>query len=229
MSVVDEFCYMFRGTFGDYEPIYTTCPEIIFIVGPPGSGKTTIGKQLADRQNQLFISTGDLYRKEKDEDSKVYKFLNKIALGMKDKTYTPDDYKNCQNMFMIDSIIRKLLKEDLFVGMPQRFKNGIVIDGFRGSGDFEELKHYLPTKQSCIYLDAPEAVLVKRLEDRDKDDLDVNKKSGVDPQYKKKIAVFNKIYGKKIREDCKNLNMPILVLNKPMSITSIIDAAILQK
>ena len=200
-SVVSEFRYAFRGEFGDYEPIYTTCPEIIFLLGPPGSGKSTVGKKLAERDGKLFISTGDLYRQEKEAGTEVYKFLDKVAKGMKDKKYTPDDYKNCLNTFLVDAIIDKLVKEDLFLGMSQQFKRGIIIDGFRGSGDFEELIEYLPAVQHrCIYLDAPEAVLVKRLQQRDRDD---DNERGVE----KRVRIFNKIYGKKIREDCKKLKM----------------------
>lgn len=81
----------------------------MILIGPPGAGKGTQAKQLADRHAMMHISTGDLLRKA---------VLDGTPLGLKAKAYmdagqlVPDDV-------MIDLISEVLPKN-----------KGFLLDGF---------------------------------------------------------------------------------------------------
>ena len=53
---------------------------IITISGPPGSGKTTIGKLLAEKLNYEFISTGMVFRQMAEEKKVSLEKFGKMAL-----------------------------------------------------------------------------------------------------------------------------------------------------
>jgi len=53
---------------------------IITISGPPGSGKTTVGKLLADKLNREFISTGMIFRSMAEEKGVSLERFGEMAL-----------------------------------------------------------------------------------------------------------------------------------------------------
>lgn len=84
----------------------------IILMGPPGAGKGTQAEKLVSKHGLVQISTGDMFRKEMKEDSKlgvIAKFF--IQYGH----LVPDD-------ITID-IVRERLSQN-------GFSNGFILDGF---------------------------------------------------------------------------------------------------
>jgi adenylate kinase len=84
--------------------------NIVFL-GPPGSGKGTQAKILAQRKNFLHISTGDLFREEIEK---------KSELGLKVKSFI-DEGKLVPDNIVLDVIKRRinLSSNILFDGFPR--------------------------------------------------------------------------------------------------------------
>jgi len=130
--------------------------KLIFL-GPPGAGKGTQGKIIADKHNIPHISTGDILRTA---------VADKTPLGIKAKAYmdegdlVPDD-------LILDLISERLQAEDA--------QKGWILDGFPRNvhqADFlSDLLHQL--NQHCkavINLDVPDDVLIQRLLNRGRKD-----------------------------------------------------------
>uniref|UniRef100_A0A6B2G173 UMP-CMP kinase (Trinotate prediction) n=1 Tax=Myxobolus squamalis TaxID=59785 RepID=A0A6B2G173_MYXSQ len=91
-------------------------PSIVFVLGPPGSGKGTQCKLLADKYKIHHMSAGDLLRREKDSGSDVGKG---IEIYMKEGEIVPveitigllEDEMNrlgWSNTFLIDGFPRSM-------------------------------------------------------------------------------------------------------------------------
>ncbi len=130
--------------------------KLIFL-GPPGAGKGTQGKIVADNHNIPHISTGDILRKA---------IADKTPLGVKAKSYmdkgdlVPDD-------LILDLISERLQAEDA--------QEGWILDGFpRNVAQADFLTKLLDElNQKCdavINLDVPDEVLIKRLLGRGRKD-----------------------------------------------------------
>ncbi len=88
----------------------------LIIMGPQGAGKGTMAKMIADRYNIPHISTGDLFRKYKDDGTalglKAYSYWGKgklvpddLTIAMlRDRLAQPD----CQNGYILDGFPRTL-------------------------------------------------------------------------------------------------------------------------
>ena len=125
----------------------------IVMLGPPGVGKGTQAKILAEKSGLAHISSGDLFREN---------IKNQTALGMKAQEYihrgdlVPDD-------ITIDMIRERLKRSDC--------RSGAILDGFpRTPAQAEALKRMLEEFEDQVdrvpFITAPEAVLVSRLAGR---------------------------------------------------------------
>lgn len=130
--------------------------KLIFL-GPPGAGKGTQGKIIADKQEIPHISTGDILRKA---------LADQTPLGLKAKTYMD------QGDLVPDDLILDLISERL---QEQDAQKGWILDGFPRNvhqADFlSDLLHQL--NQQCkavINLDVPDNVLISRLLNRGRKD-----------------------------------------------------------
>lgn len=85
---------------------------IIVIAGPPGSGKGTQSKLLADNYGFVHLSTGDMLRNEIEKGTELGKFAKS---RIDDGNFVPD-YVACE-------MIRNFLEK-------QKSIKGIVFDGF---------------------------------------------------------------------------------------------------
>lgn len=108
--------------------------EIVIIMGPPGSGKGTVSKKLAERNDFTHISTGELIRNSDDKE------LKKI---ISDGNYIPD-------RIMARMLRKELGKADL--------EKGVVIDGFPRTLKQTKMLDSILGKlgvglNHCIYLD----------------------------------------------------------------------------
>jgi len=125
----------------------------IALFGPPGAGKGTQSAFLIGKYNLVYISTGDILRKELSEGSKLgLEAKNIIAAGK----LVSDE--------IIVQIIEKTIKENshangfLFDGFPRTIIQAYILEG---------LMIKLHTKLSClISIEVPEDESVARLVNR---------------------------------------------------------------
>lgn len=98
----------------------------ILIFGVQGSGKSTVGKYIAEKLNIPFIATGDIFRKLREEDSD----LGRLVKSKYDKgLLTPDEptmgivnerleEKDVQSGFLLDGAPRNLHQVEMFKKVP---------------------------------------------------------------------------------------------------------------
>ncbi|MFB2918497.1 MULTISPECIES: adenylate kinase [Aerosakkonema] len=130
--------------------------RLIFL-GPPGAGKGTQAKKLADSCAIPHISTGDILRNEVAQGT---------PLGSKAKSYQE------RGELVPDSLILDMMRERLNQSDTQ---DGWILDGFprnvTQAGFLDELLEQL--KQNCdrvVNLEVPDEVLVRRLLGRGRPD-----------------------------------------------------------
>ncbi len=126
---------------------------ILVMLGPPGAGKGTQAKTLAEILHVPQISTGDIFREH---------ISNGTKLGEQVKSYTdrgelvPDD--------LVFEVVKSRLEED-------DCSKGYILDGFpRTVKQAELLDSYLSSKgdslTAVIDIDVPDEEIVKRLTGR---------------------------------------------------------------
>ncbi len=118
----------------------------IIILGPPGSGKGTQAKLIAERYNIEHISTGDIFRAKKNEDSDLGRKIKEL---IDNGQYVPDD------------ITIKIVEEKI-----TNMKTGYILDGFpRTIPQAEALKTFSDINY-VVCINVPKKTLVKRLSSR---------------------------------------------------------------
>ena len=118
----------------------------IIMLGPPGSGKGTQAKLIAGQYNLEHISTGDIFRKKKDEDSPLGNQIRELINNGK---------------FVPDEITIQIIKEKL-----ESTETGYILDGFpRTIPQAEALKTFADINK-VLYIDVSDEVLIKRLSSR---------------------------------------------------------------
>ena len=138
----------------------------IILFGPPGAGKGTQAKYIVDKINGFQVSTGDLLRKEIENNTQIGK---KIINNMNDGKFVSDD------------IVNKLIKDIIFD--PQK-KNKLIFDGYpRSLSQAKNLNDLLiETNQNIdhiFFLNVNKETIIKRiekrkvLENRSDDDIDI--------------------------------------------------------
>ena len=126
----------------------------LLIMGPPGAGKGTQAKILAEKFNLVHLSTGDILRKEIDKASKT---------GLKAQTYM-----NAGNL-VPDEVLLEMMNSTL-----TELKNqGVILDAFPRtipqavglSKIFQSLSQAI---DGIINIEVAKDVLIKRLVERAK-------------------------------------------------------------
>ncbi|KAJ3237094.1 hypothetical protein HDU81_009974 [Chytriomyces hyalinus] len=126
-------------------------PNIIMVLGGPGSGKGTQCVRLAKEFNLTHLSTGDLLRAEVNKGSDIGKQCSKL---MEEGKIVPMD------------IILGLLKTEILSHMDTR---GFLIDGFpRAMDQAKEFEHVICPPKKVLYFSCPLNVLEERLLERGK-------------------------------------------------------------
>ena len=138
----------------------------LILFGPPGSGKGTQATNLVEKYDLLHISTGDLFR---------YNLKNNTKLGQEAKKYID------KGELVPDSVTINMLAQKVEENPNVK---GFIFDGFpRTIPQCEALDNLLASKNQAvsklIMLDVPEEELVSRLLERGKssgraDDSDEN-------------------------------------------------------
>ena len=125
----------------------------IVLLGPPGSGKGTQAKMIAEKYGVVHISTGDILREN---------VRNGTALGVEAKKFM-EAGKLVPDSLLIDIIKDRLAKDDV--------KGGWMLDGYpRTMPQAEAMDKILPNLGQKIdvvlNIDVPDAELVKRVTGR---------------------------------------------------------------
>lgn len=129
----------------------------VVLYGPPGSGKGTQGKLLADKYDLVYISTGSLLRKEIEKGSEM---------GLAAKAFM-ERGENAPDEFAIKLIEKQIqthpdAKGFFFKGFPRTIVQAYILDG---------LLRKLNSSVSCVFnLDVPTLESLKRLTARSKTD-----------------------------------------------------------
>lgn len=126
--------------------------QIVVLIGPEGSGKTTVAKRLAAESQKPFITTGDIIR----------------GLAVTDKTEVGDE---CRSMLKESRYLDPKLLIKILLGRlaDPDTQEGFILDGglrtLPETQNFpqllEEANRILPL--SVVYLQIPEVVTIERL------------------------------------------------------------------
>ena len=160
----------------------------IVIFGKPGSGKGTQANFLKKKYNLYHISTGDLFRKN---------ISNQTKLGVEAKSYLDN------GDLVPDSVTIKMLENEV---LSNKEVNGYIFDGFpRTLNQAESLDDFLSSINlkinATIALDVNEDELITRLLDRGKttnrsDDQDIEKIKNRFNEYNTKTSTLINFYSK---------------------------------
>ncbi|KAJ3265140.1 hypothetical protein HDU77_006371 [Chytriomyces hyalinus] len=133
------------------ERIVKPIPNIIFVLGGPGSGKGTQCARLAEEFHLRHLSTGDLLRAELEKGTEVGKQCGDL---MKEGKIVPM------------SVILGLLKSAIFSNLDTP---GFLIDGFpRASDQALEFEKTICPAKKVLYFSCPLSILEERLLERGK-------------------------------------------------------------
>lgn len=125
----------------------------IILLGPPGAGKGTQAKSLAEKFGFLHISTGDLLREN---------VKNNTSLGLKAKEYME------KGELVPDKLLEGMILEKF--NSFKRGSRGFILDGYpRNINQAEFLDKILNEngyKEIVIYLEVSNEVIVERLSGR---------------------------------------------------------------
>tara|TARA_X000001036_G_scaffold342577_1_gene322097 strand:+ start:232 stop:807 length:576 start_codon:yes stop_codon:yes gene_type:complete len=160
----------------------------IVIFGKPGSGKGTQANFLKEKYNLYHISTGDLFRKN---------ISNQTKLGIEAKSYLDN------GDLVPDSVTIKMLENEV---LSNKEVDGYIFDGFpRTLNQAESLDDFLSSINlkinATIALDVNEDDLITRLLDRGKttnrsDDQDIEKIKNRFNEYNTKTSILINFYSK---------------------------------
>ena len=160
----------------------------IVIFGKPGSGKGTQANFLKEKYSLYHISTGDLFRKN---------ISNKTKLGIEAKSYLDN------GDLVPDSVTIKMLENEV---LQNKKVKGYIFDGFpRTLAQAESLDTFLNSINlkinATIALDVDENELITRLLDRGKttnrsDDQDLEKIKNRFNEYNNKTSILIDFYDK---------------------------------
>lgn len=125
----------------------------IILLGPPGAGKGTQAKKLAEKLNIPHISTGDLLRQN---------VASATGLGKEAKSYM------AKGALVPDELVTRIVGERLSGG---DIKNGFILDGFprniaQAQALDEILKKIARGINLVMDLDSSEPVIIQRLTGR---------------------------------------------------------------
>lgn len=130
--------------------------KLFIVMGPPGSGKGTQAKLLKEKFNIAHISTGDLFRHEIQDQTKLGEKAEKYIVNGE---YVPDKItegmllnrikkKDCSKGFILDGFprtveqakfLKKAIKEKEIIVIDYRVSDSVVVDRIHGRAKADEI------------------------------------------------------------------------------------------
>jgi len=146
--------------------------NVVFVLGPPGSGKGTQCTRIQKEFGYIHLSAGDLLREERQREGSSYGAL--IEEHIRNGSIVPVE------------ITCKLIENAMSAaGHPP----GFLVDGFpRNQDNFDGWNREMGTKanvQFVLFLDCPQEVCVKRCLERNQGRSDDNEES-----LRKRVKVY---------------------------------------
>lgn len=120
----------------------------IVLLGAPGSGKGTLGKQLAEKYGYTLISTGDILREEKKSGSEIGKKINDI-LG--------------KGNLVPDEVVNDVIKNKI-----EGLEGQLILDGFPRTVPQGEFLDTISDIGLVIYLEVSDNTIRERILERGK-------------------------------------------------------------
>ena len=163
----------------------------ILFLGPPGVGKGTIAQIAAKKKKWAHISTGDIFRKEVKNKTKIGLEIESI---MNKGDYVSDEITN--------KLVEKTLKNDKIK------KSGFILDGYpRTLKQAKFLESISINFDIVVLFQAPEELIIKRLLKRGrKDDLPeiISKRFKIYELKTKNLINFYKLKKILVKVNCEN-------------------------
>ncbi|MDR0695014.1 MAG: adenylate kinase [Prevotellaceae bacterium] len=125
----------------------------IVLFGPPGAGKGTVAKKVAQQENLVHLSTGDMLREEIERGSALGKEAGQLI---------------AQGHLVPDEVVIAMVREFVKRAMPC---NGFIFDGFpRTTEQAKELDAIMATQGTAITmmiaLEVSEDEIIRRMLNR---------------------------------------------------------------
>ncbi|XP_044266729.1 adenylate kinase isoenzyme 1-like isoform X2 [Tribolium madens] len=184
LSCIDDVPTMQRLRY-DMTPIKSKYLPIVWLVGPPGSGRNTQAKMLSENLQFSHIKVADLLREEADKDTDRGRLINE-ALHHRAKKIP-------------DCIVIDLIKEEML--RKSENSKGYIINNFpRNSKQAAIFIKEIDDIDAIIYLscDVPVMVRRKKIKSEGRLDDEVIKKSIT--TYTKEVKDGTSKYGSKIEK-----------------------------
>lgn len=162
-SIVKEYVLLHQ-TYHSFKNIN----KIVAIIGPPGSGKSTIGKIIADTIKCKFISTGDIYRNTEFNNPNLFNKLESLKCSMKFALFA-----NAISLLITTELYRTLC-----------LINGIIIIEGLKCGNISDICKYIKPIDYIIDINADKNTLLTRIKNRESRIDDMNCNSRIDQYYK---------------------------------------------
>lgn len=126
--------------------------KVYVLLGPPGAGKGTQAKILAQKLDLVHISTGDLLREEIKKESQ---------LGKEAQKYVE------KGLLVPDSLLNEIVKQKI-----QNSKKNVLLDGYpRNIPQAQALENYIPVSHLItIWLEIDKDTILERIKKRAKEE-----------------------------------------------------------
>lgn len=139
---------------------------IAVFIGPPGAGKTTRAQTYAAEKMAICLSTGDIYRNAKENNTPEYQLVDSFR-------QQPADYRLALSRFMTGQLEKKL-----------QSVSRVVIDGFKAGDLTTFIQQFCPFNE-IHYIHNEREIILARVAERKRAD---------DSEIKSRLHNYDKIY-----------------------------------